>query len=213
MKNIFRNMKRLTIIVSLLFFTASLCYAADSSAKKNLIAKLLATKTLSGEFTQTTHSDSGELLQKTEGTFQLAKPGKFYWDVVSPYEQKIIVNDGQVTLIDTEIQQVTIRSIDKHSVDQLPVMLLTGSASEALSAFTVEHSGHRYILSTDTQGSIVKSLVIMFNDVGVVSQISFVNALDQATDITFSNLHYNEPVQQSLFSTAAPNGFDVIYAK
>ena len=69
----------------------------------------------------------------------LATPGKFYWHTQSPYVQDIVVNAGKVTLVDSEIEQVTIRTLDRRSPDQLPVLLLTGNAAQALADFSVKN--------------------------------------------------------------------------
>lgn len=197
------------VLSFLLFVCLTVC---AQTPKETLIAQLLATKTLSGEFTQTTHSDVGELLQKTTGTFALAKPGKFYWHTVSPYEQDIVVNAGKLTLIDTEIEQVTVRALDGKSADQLPVMLLTGNAAQALSGFSVKETAVGYQLLTDEEGSIVKQLTLRFNPQGVIAEIVFVNALNQVTDICFDHLQNNKPVDESLFIPHFDKNMDVVHS-
>ena len=65
--------------------------ANNTSAKLALQKKLIATESLSGNFTQTTQDKNGIILQESRGKFSLATPGLFYWETTQPYENKIIV--------------------------------------------------------------------------------------------------------------------------
>lgn len=201
-------MKKIIIVACLCFCLVS----HAQTAKEALTAELLATKTLSGTFTQTIRSDVGELLQKATGTFALATPGKFYWHTQAPDEQDIVVNAGKVTLIDREIEQVTIRTLDGKSADQLPVMLLTGNPERALSDFSVKKTAEGYQLFTDEEGSIVKQLTLRFNQQGIIEEILFVNALNQVTDILFHDLQANRTVNESLFRAHDDKNMDVVYS-
>ncbi|MBS1146783.1 MAG: outer rane lipoprotein carrier protein LolA, partial [Proteobacteria bacterium] len=53
----------------------------------------------------------GRVTQQASGKMMFARPGKFRWDYVAPYEQ-VIVSDGvKLWLYDADLDQVTVKSL------------------------------------------------------------------------------------------------------
>ena len=189
---------------------------SNSSAAASLEKMLLATESLVGNFTQTTQDSSGNILQESSGKFKLATPGLFYWEVMQPYENKIIVRNKQVIMLDPELEQATIRSLD-NSGDQFLVSLLTGADSTgaitALNNFEITQKNQQYNLISETENSLVSSITLSFSAQGPISQIKFVNALDQTTIIDFTHLTANKKLDLAIFNQAIPEDYDSVLSE
>lgn len=216
-------------IVTFMFLTLFVTsYAAttthlnsQSSAQASLEAKLLATNSLIGKFTQVTQDSNGNILQESLGKFELSRPGLFYWEVTQPYEQKIIVRNNHVIMLDPELQQATIKPLSS-GVDQLPVLLLIGAGShsgtnavsKALGSFDITQDDQCYHLLSRTENSLVSSISLSFSPQGgPITQIRFINALDQTTIINFTQLSANQAVDSAVFHQVIPNGYDQIHSE
>ena len=203
------------LFICLVNITTSYSLNANLNAESELKKKLSETKTLSGNFTQTTQDASGNILLTSEGQFKLS-PGLFFWETQQPYQQKIIVRNGEVVLLDSELLQATVRQLN-DSADQLPVLLLAGSgadnknAMKILAGFDISENKNQYLLTSKKQNELVSSIVIRFDeDSQAVAQIKFTNALEQTTIINFSQLRANKTIESKIFYQAIPDDYDVV---
>src|SRR3546814_8663849 len=114
-------MTRLLFILSLL-----IPFASHAGGVDQLHAFFEKTQSLQANFHQTVVDSQGRKVQEVDGTMQLQRPGKFRWDYGSPYVQQIIGDGGKVWLFDPELNQVTVRTVDK-AIGSSPAALLAGS--------------------------------------------------------------------------------------
>ena len=67
------------------------------------------TQTIEARFQQKLLDNAGILMQQSAGKFTLKRPGRFIWDYVLPYPQKITSNGKKIWVFDSELEQVTIK--------------------------------------------------------------------------------------------------------
>ncbi len=65
--------------------------------------------TLSGRFVQTQTDEHGEVLSSGEGKVAIARPGRFRWTYVRPYEQLMVCDGKKIWAYDPDLAQVTVR--------------------------------------------------------------------------------------------------------
>ncbi|HEX5638021.1 MAG TPA: outer membrane lipoprotein chaperone LolA, partial [Gammaproteobacteria bacterium] len=113
---------RLKIFCSLLvLFQSSIVYAGQGADA--LDAFLANTHSIEARFQQKLLDNKGILMQQSAGKFTLKRPGKFIWDYVLPYPQKIVSNGKKIWVFDSELEQVTIKPYNEM-LSGAPVALL-----------------------------------------------------------------------------------------
>ncbi len=91
-------------------------------------------KNAEGEFSQQQIRPprSGEaqpkVLKKSQGRFVFERPGKFVWQTIKPFEQKVIADGQRLLLWDKDLNQLTIRPAGK-SLSASPAAILFGQVA------------------------------------------------------------------------------------
>ena len=86
-----------------------------------------------GEFTQQQirATKQGEaqpkVLRKSQGRFVFQRPGKFVWETIKPFEQKVIADGQKLLLWDKDLNQLTVRPASK-GMSASPAAILFGGA-------------------------------------------------------------------------------------
>lgn len=86
-----------------------------------------------GEFTQQQirAAKQGEsqpkVLRKSQGRFVFQRPGKFVWETIKPFEQKVIADGQKLLLWDKDLNQLTVRPASK-GLSASPAAILFGGA-------------------------------------------------------------------------------------
>jgi outer membrane lipoprotein carrier protein len=170
-------------------------------------------QTFSADFEQEIWTDDLELLEEVAtGTVQLRRPNRFLWKYVSPYEQ-IIVADGSVLwMYDADIRQAT-RSMLDEATEASPAMLLSGDA-EILDSFrlvdeTVQNGVDLLTLVPRADTSEFDRVRLGFEG-DQLTQLEFVNGLNQTTVIRFSSVDTQTPLADELFDFRLPRGAHVL---
>lgn len=170
------------------------------------------TRSASGDFTQVVVDRTGKVLRQSSGTFSLARPGKFRWTYAKPYSQ-LLVGDGQkVWVYDQDLNQVTIRTMDK-ALSATPAALLSGSG-EFEKIFTLQElpaaDGLAWVGARPKDAdSGLESARLGFSG-GLLSKLEFVDNFGQTTTITVSKLEKNPQLPADAFKFVPPKGADVI---
>lgn len=192
--------------------------AAQSSVNKSTsvgeayLEKFLnQTKTLEADFSQVLRTHKGEVLQQTDGTFYLSRPGKFRWNYKSPYEQTIVSDGERIWIYDVELEQITVQK-QSSSLPATPMALLEDS-SILHKSYTVtpldEHEGvHRLKLVSKTGDSDFAEIVVGLDDSGL-RFMQLHDQFEQVTDIVFSNVTRNKNLSTEVFRFIPPDGVDV----
>ncbi len=186
--------------------------SAQADAVQRLRTFFDATTAMRAEFRQVVHDSQGRKIQEVTGTMQLQRPGKFRWDYHAPYVQ-IIVGDGRnVWLYDPELQQVTVRALDRV-LGSSPAALLAGSR-DIDRAFSLGDAGKAaglewvQAIPHDKESGFDK--VLLGFDGDTLAAMRMHDSFGQVTDITFSAVERNPRLAPSSFRFTPPAGVDVL---
>ncbi len=111
-------------------FAALLCFAATAAcadAADALREFARDAKTGRAMFTQVVTLPDGVKKKTSSGSFEFARPNRFRFAYTKPFEQ-LIVGDGQkVWIYDVDLQQASVRAMDK-ALGATPAALLAGAS-------------------------------------------------------------------------------------
>ena len=198
------------ILLAISFFMAD-TIAADLDTDSSLEQRLAYIKSISGQFVQQSFDSEGVEIDASEGSFSVAKTAKLLWHVRLPIEQKIISNGSMLWIYDPDLDQVVVDVVDSK-INSTPMGLFTQNPDQIDTDYTVVTKSTEtieYHLTAKNQSALFKVMVIRFIDEAPVS-ISLIDSFNQKTDVTFSDLDLNVPLDDSTFEFSIPNGIDVI---
>src|SRR4051812_39754514 len=102
------------------------CGAAHAASIEMLKSLLQQTSSGKARFAQIVVDKNLKELQKATGTMQFVRPGRFRWEYDKPYEQTIVGDGAKLWIYDKDLNQVTVRKLDK-ALGASPAALLAGS--------------------------------------------------------------------------------------
>jgi len=201
-------MKQLLIIIMLLL---SINFAQAQEPIKELKKFLTNSQTLSSKFKQVLFDKNNKIKQTSEGLFTLSRPGKFRWSYQKPFIQEIVSNSGKVWFYDADLEQVTIKKLDK-SMGSTPAALLSGEI-DIEKEFKLEDQGEEEGLSwiklvPKNEETSFKYILIGL-DKGVLGGMELSDNFGQLTRIYFSEVNINPQLEDKEFVFIIPEGADV----
>jgi outer membrane lipoprotein carrier protein len=196
----------------LLFLAALLPTAAHAASIDALKALLEQTTTARAHFAQIVLDSNMKRIQQATGTMQFSRPGKFRWEYDRPHEQLIIGDGAKVWLYDKELNQVTVRRMDR-ALGSSPAALLAGSSNiekdYALSAVG-SRDGLDWMEAVPRNQDIAFDRVRMgFGNAGLEA-MELRDQFGQTTVIKFSTMERNIKLPNESFRFTPPKGADVI---
>ena len=196
-----------------LFVGSVLCSFAWAGAGEDRINAFLADiESMQANFEQTLYDEDLNRLEDSRGVMYLQRPGRFRWDYIEPYPQMIISNGRTLWLYDSELAQVTVKTLDQD-IANTPSMLL--SSDEPLE----NHFEIAELPGADDKVWVElkpKSPDATFSNMRVVFQgddlhsMEFVDSFGQTTQIKFFLLRKNPDIDESRFEFTPPEGVDVV---
>ena len=185
--------------------------AEDSLARVE--AYLGSLKTLSAEFAQVVRNRDGDIVERASGTLSLSRPNRFRWDYREPYQQTIVADGSRLWLYDSDLEQVTVRTLES-GLGSTPAMLLSGDGRvrDAFDGLVVERKGDWTWsrLRPKQGGSDFEQVSLAFDARGELAGMELRDKLGQATLIEFGEVRRNRPLGDELFRFEPPPGADVI---
>jgi outer membrane lipoprotein carrier protein len=196
----------------LMWLLLAMPMVAYAGGVDRLRAFFKGTTTMKAQFHQTVLDQQGRKLQEVNGVMQLQRPGKFRWDYAKPYVQ-IVVGDGQkVWLYDPELNQVTVRALDKM-LGSSPAALLAGNRDmDKVFALKddVRQDGMEWVEATPKdQDSGFAKLLLGFRE-DAMAEMEVHDNFGQVTVIEFSHIEHNIKLNSKAFSFTPPAGADVV---
>jgi outer membrane lipoprotein carrier protein len=185
-----------------------------SEAWPPVLTRFLAeVRTFSANFEQEIWTEDLELLEDVAmGTVQLRRPNRFLLKYTSPYEQIIVANGAVLWIYDADIRQATRAKIDEETAAS-PAMLLSGDES-VLETFRLidesERDGVDWLTLTPLVDNSEFETVRLGFESDELTQLEFVNALEQTTVIRFSAIKTNLTLPDELFEFKPPRGAHVL---
>lgn len=170
-------------------------------------------KTLSAEFAQVVRNRDGDIVDRASGTLSLSRPNRFRWDYREPYLQTIVADGSRLWLYDSDLEQVTVRTLES-GLGSTPAMLLSGGGKvrDAFEGLPAERKGDWVWsrLRPKQGGSDFEQVSLAFDARGELAAMELRDKLGQATLIEFGAVRRNLPLEEALFRFEPPPGADVI---
>lgn len=185
---------------------------ASAAATDALKVFLTQTQTVKARFAQMVLDKNGKQLQQAQGVMQFSRPGKFRWDYQKPYEQVIVGDGSRLWIFDKDLNQVTVRKLDR-ALGSSPAALLAGS-NDLERDFKLSNLGMDKGL--DWLEALPKSRETVFERVRMGFGKSGLEAMElrdqfgQTTVITFADVERNPRIAADVFRFTPPQGADVI---
>jgi outer membrane lipoprotein carrier protein len=203
----------------LTFFLASLCLATTVLAQspddhgKQLVDEFIEdVESFSGSFEQVLIDADGEVIERTTGTLEISRPGKFRWSYVEPYEQWLIADGLNIWSYDVDLAQVTVKP-QAAALANTPALLLSGSA-DALDQFDYEGSYDETVTTwvklapRNTDSGFLRMELGFIDD--TLNRMVFFDNLEQTTLVEFRDVAVNGQIDPARFEFLVPDGVDVV---
>lgn len=185
---------------------------AHAGGVDRLKAFIAGAKTAEADFTQTVADKNGRVTQQASGRMAFARPGKFRWDYNKPYEQVIVGDGAKLWLYDTDLEQVTVKSLD-DVIAGTPAALLAGD--NAIEKYFVLKDagvadGLEWLDATPkTKDTSFERIRMGFKD-DMLVQMDLFDFFGQRTTLKLSKMVRNPSIPASRFTFTPPKGADII---
>ena len=196
------------MFISLLAFDPT---HSSEETRFNINNYLNEIQSIQASFEQTIFGSENDVIDYSEGSFLLKKPGKIIWKFTAPSIKKIIVHDQKITTYDADLNQVLIVPFSDRYQSSLANILLK---NDSLMSY--------YQISSETANENVYSVVLVqkgSNDLFTRMKITVVEMLltkiklwdvsGQSIDIRFDNIILNASLSDASFKFSIPMGADV----
>ncbi len=188
---------------------------AQAAATDQLQTFVTSVKSARGEFTQKQIKGQGadaKVAGTSSGTFAFARPGKFTWRYIKPYDQ-LLQADGQTLYIyDKDLNQVTERKLD-GALGSSPAAILFGS-NDLTRNFDVKNGATRdgvewLELTPKAKDTQFERIGIGFRG-GNLEAMELRDAFGNTTMLTFTGIQKNPSLPADTFRFTVPKGADVM---
>ncbi|HEY5641838.1 MAG TPA: outer membrane lipoprotein chaperone LolA [Woeseiaceae bacterium] len=203
-----------TLLVSLAFFcaAASAQQPADAAGEQLIHDFLNDVVTLSGRFEQSMIDADGDVAERSSGTLDIERPGRFRWVYTEPYEQWLVADGLNIWSYDVDLAQVTVKP-QAEALSNTPALLLGGS-SDVLKQFrfggAMIEAGTTWVrmLPLDDRSGFNRVELGFFN--GQLSRMVFFDNLEQTTLVSLYDVTVNAPVDDARFVFVVPEDADLV---
>lgn len=198
----------------LVIFTLAASSFANASTSDELSTLLNSVHTMRADFVQTIYDNHGKKIQQSFGRMAVQRPGKFRWDVTKPIPELIIANETKLWIYDSDLEQVTIRKIQK-AAGETPALLLSQVDVVLQKDYNVKElpkkdAGLRWFqLAPLSADNMFATIQMGFSDKQIHEMI-LQDHLGHQTRVQFQHIEENVNLSPSLFTFHAPSNVDVI---
>ena len=185
---------------------------AGASGLDALHSFIAATSSAQGAFVQKVYDSKHKLTQEASGTLAFLRPGRFRWTYAKPSAQLIVGDGAKVWVYDADLNQVTVRRLDR-ALGSTPAALLAGS-KEIERAFNLSDQGEKDGLEwveakPRDKDSNFETIRMGFGSSGL-EVMELADSFGQTTVLKFNALRRNPKLDAALFKFVPPKGADVI---
>lgn len=197
------------LLALLLLLAPAVAAASATEALKNFLGQ---TQTLRARFAQMVLDKNLKPLQQAQGVMQFSRPGKFRWDYQKPYEQVIVGDGSRLWIYDKDLNQVTVRKLDR-ALGATPAALLAGG-NELERDFNLKNLGPEKGLDwleavPKNRDTVFERIRMGFGKTGLEA-MELRDQFGQVTVITFADVERNPKLPAEVFRFTPPKGADVI---
>ncbi len=168
-------------------------------------------KTFKAEFNQKIFAENGEQVDDVSGEIAIKKPGKFFWNVTEPFEQKLIADGKYLWQYDADLEQATVKNLDE-SLGSTPAEILSGKTTDIEKQYQI-----KFTEQTDLESFKLVPLdegqfeyIILNFRKGALVELVLKDTLAQTTKVQFKNSRYGIVLPDSLFLMVLPEGTDIV---
>lgn len=195
-----------------LAFALALPLPAAAGGLDDFLAFNAATKTATARFEQQVFDRAGKVVERAQGTFAFARPGRFRWTYDKPHQQ-VLVGDGRKLWIhDPDLNQVTVKRIDQ-AISSTPAALLAGK-DDITALFTLKDAGAAdglaWVEATPKAQDTGFERVRLGLSGRTLAAMELFDQLGGRTMLRFTDLKANATLPPETFAFAPPKGADVI---
>jgi outer membrane lipoprotein carrier protein len=206
------KLRSTTLLIGLMFAVVS---TAQASAVEQFRAFVVNTKTAKGDFLQVqmkTTNGVSKIGKSSTGTFKFARPGKFIWTYVKPYEQVLQADGDKLYLYDKDLNQVTIKALG-NAIASSPAAILFGSV-DLDKNFVMKDIGIKQGVEwleaiPKTKDSQFDAIGIGMKD-GVPVGMELRDSFGQLSLVTLKNFEKNPSFLPDQFKFIVPAGAEVL---
>jgi outer membrane lipoprotein carrier protein len=162
-------------------------------------------------FTQTVSSLDGARKKISSGSFEFARPNRFRFAYVKPFEQTIVADGVKVWIYDADLNQVSTRKL-AGAIGATPAALLAGGSLDADFALSAQPAagGLEWALATPkTKDGAFQSMRVGFKGKELAA-VEIIDSFGQHSLLQFSAFAANAVIAADTFKFVVPAGADVI---
>jgi outer membrane lipoprotein carrier protein len=196
----------------------------DTAALKTLLSDM---RQFRANFAQTVVDAQQNVVHEAQGVLTMTRPDKLRWETTFPDETLLIADGEAVWNVDTFVEQVTVLS-QANAIKDNPVMLLTSTDDSTWSMFSISQldnalsqlleqkkrsgqentSGLRsFQITPKQQGGQILTLTLTFNSDNELAALTMLDAQQQISTLTFSDIETTFPLAADTFEVEVPDSF------
>lgn len=173
---------------------------------------LLDLDSFRGDFEQSVLDADGAVVDRSRGSLEIDRPGRFRWMTLEPYEQWLLADGLNVWSYDVDLAQVTVKP-QSEALANTPALLL-GGGRDALDAFAVEApavgNGFTSVrLVPEDRESGFRSVDLVFAG-DTLTRMVFLDNLEQQTIVSFTDVETDVVLEPGRFVFVVPADADLV---
>ena len=204
---------RTTLSTAFVTLALTLSAAAGATALEQFKSFVASTNAARGEFSQRQlkSANNAKPAAVSTGTFSFARPGKFIWTYVKPYDQLLQADGDQLYIYDKDLNQVTVKKLG-NALGSSPAAILFGS-NDLEKNFTLSEAGTREGL--EWLNAVPKAKDTPFEKIsiglrnGTPEAMELRDAFGQTSVLSFKKFEKNPVMTAQQFKFVMPKGADV----
>ena len=196
------------MFISLLAF--ELTHSSEET-RFNINNYLNEIQSIQASFKQTIFSSENDVIDDSEGSFLLKKPGKIIWKFTAPSIKKIVVHDQKITTYDADLNQVLIVPFSDRYQSSLANILLKNDSLMSyykISSETANENVYSVVLVQKANNYLFTKMKITVVEM-LLTKIKLWDSNGQSIDIRFDNFILNASLSDASFKFSIPKGADV----
>lgn len=190
---------------------ALVCCVAQADAVDRLREFVRDTGSGRAAFTQTVTPPDGSRAKVSSGSFEFQRPDRFRFDYAKPYPQSIVADGRKVWMHDPDLNQVTVRALDR-ALGATPAALLAGGSLERDFQLAPQpaRDGLEWARATPRlQDGGFQWMAVGFRGAQLVA-VEILDRFGQRTLLKLEGLQPNTPIAAERFRFVVPAGADLI---
>jgi outer membrane lipoprotein carrier protein len=207
-------MKQWKMMAALAAGSLCLSMSAHAAALDQFKSFVAGTKAAKGEFTQKQLKNVdgvNKVSTPASGTFVFARPGKFIWSYLKPYEQVLQADGEKLYIYDKDLNQVTVKKLG-DALGSSPAAILFGS-NDLEKNFTLSEAGTRDGLEwlkavPKTRDSSFEQISIGLRN-GQPEAMELKDNFGATSVLAFQKFEKNPALNAGSFKFVMPKGADV----